>query len=123
MAALQLYLQSLATQLNSNVSVGYTSIPATSTTKVGSSIQHISGPGNISTLSVAEGLIGPLLLIADGTFTFDALGNIAIAGTVADNNSAVFVWDGLAWYPAANTTSTIASGMGQYAHDFLFMGG
>lgn len=68
-------------------------------------IHHVTGTATISTINAPRGFTGPLMLISDDGFSFDATGNIATFGNVPAGNSQFFVYDGTEWHPQANATN------------------
>lgn len=65
------------------------------------SVHHL-GAGLIKTITVPAFVTGPwtLTLVPDAAFTFDATGNISLAGTAVLNRALTFTWDGAKFNPS-----------------------
>lgn len=66
-------------------------------------VHHVTGTGLLKTITPPfPGFQGPIVLIPDsGIWTWDATGNIGVAGTVTAANGVPvsFFFDGLKWWP------------------------
>lgn len=63
---------------------------------------HHLGAGLVKTITVPAILTptGSLTLVPDAAFTWDATGNISVAGTAVINRAVTFTWDGTKWNPS-----------------------
>lgn len=67
-------------------------------------VHHVSGVAAIATITPPhDGFVGPLILVADGAWSWTAGGNIAVASTTVAtaNKCYLFVYDkqSTKWYP------------------------
>tara|TARA_R110000868_G_scaffold49941_2_gene160274 strand:- start:586 stop:1416 length:831 start_codon:yes stop_codon:yes gene_type:complete len=64
-------------------------------------ITHITGTAAIATITVPSGMTtGCIILIPDGAYTFNTMGNIAVAATAVVSRTMMVCFDGTSWYPS-----------------------
>lgn len=63
-------------------------------------IHHVTGTATVSTIATTNVSVGnTLILIPDGLFITDTVGNISLASAAVVNKILVMTWDGTKWNP------------------------